>query len=277
MNILYRCLAFCVCITFIFVSLTDLYAQEEGKEVRWEPELTEQWEPIPRKIKAPKASISQPPSDATVLFDGTDLSKWEKAPGFFMDMSNIPAYTQKIAEENQKADWTLENDYMTVKPGAGNIQTKKEFTDFQLHVEWRTPKKIKGEGQGRGNSGIFLQGLYEVQVLDSYNNRTYSNGQAGSIYKQQRPSVNASLPPGEWQSYDILYEAPIFSEDSSLAKPAFVTVLHNGVLIQNHVDIKGPTVYIGLPHYAYHKRKMPIILQDHSNLVSYRNIWIREL
>jgi len=251
----------------------SIIAQQQD-DVEWEPELTEQWEPEPRKIKP---LTTKPPSDALVLFDGSGLSEWEKAPGFFMDMSNIPEYTQKIAKGGQKAEWTLKNGYMTVKPGTGNIQTNKEFADFQLHIEWRAPEKVKSEGQGRGNSGVFLQGLYEVQVLDSYNNRTYSNGQAGSIYKQHIPLVNASLPPGEWQSYDIFYEAPVFREDSSLAKPAYVTVIHNGVLIQNHVEIKGPTVFIGLPNYAYHKRKMPIVLQDHSNLVSYRNIWIRDL
>jgi len=146
-----------------------------------------------------------------------------------------------------------------------------------LHVEWRTPSTIEGEGQGRGNSGIFLMGLYELQVLDNYNNRTYANGQAGSIYKQHIPLVNACLKPGEWQEYDIIFTAPLFKEDGSLASPARFTVLQNGVLVQNNVELKGPTVYIGQPAYKAHAAKLPLSLQDHGNPTSFRNIWVREL
>jgi len=219
------------------------------------PEDTEIWEPEPKVVTPGQGHAA--PSDAIVLFDGSDFSSWESTKG-----GNVK--------------WKLEDGAMTIQKGAGDIRTKQSFGDCQLHIEWRTPSEVVGNSQGRGNSGIFLQSTYELQVLDSYNNRTYSNGQAGSIYKQYMPLVNACLPPGEWQTYDIIYEAPIFHEDGTLARPAFMTVLQNGVLIQNHVLIKGDTPYIGLPKYQKHG-KMPLKLQDHGNPVSYRNIWIREL
>ena len=219
------------------------------------PEDTEIWEPEP-SVVTPGAAQGAP-SDAIILFDGTDFSNWEGARG-------------------GEVKWNLEEGAMIVQKGTGEIRTKQSFGDCQLHIEWRTPSEVAGNSQGRGNSGIFLQNTYELQVLDSYNNRTYSNGQAGSIYKQYIPLVNACRPPGEWQTYDIIYEAPIFHEDGSLARPAFITVLQNGVLIQNHVMIRGHTDHIGLPKYTEHG-KLPIKLQDHGNPVSYRNIWIREL
>ena len=148
---------------------------------------------------------------------------------------------------------------------------------MQLHIEWRTPAEIVGEGQGRGNSGVFLMGKYEVQVLDSWQNPTYVNGQAASVYKQHIPLVNASRAPGEWQAYDIIFTAPRFGADGSVERPATLTVLHNGVVVQNHVTLKGPTVFRGTPRYEAHADKLPIMLQDHSNLISYRNIWVREL
>ena len=225
-----------------------------AQEAEWKPQLTEEWEPEPPVVST---SENQPPSDAIVLFDGSNLDQWESANG-------------------GQAPWKIEGDAMTVVPKSGGIQTKESFGDVQLHIEWRTPAKIEGEGQGRGNSGIFLQKRYELQVLDSYNNRTYSNGQAGSIYKQYMPLVNASKEPGEWQTYDIIYTAPVFSEDGTVKYPARITVLHNGVLIQNNVAIKGGTSFIGLPEYKEHG-KAPILLQDHNNPVSYRNIWIRPL
>lgn len=226
------------------------YAQQEPK-----PEDTEVWDPEPKKVTPGKENAA--PSDAIILFEGNNLNNWESANG-------------------GPAQWTVENGTFTVKPETGDIRTKQEFTDFQLHLEWRAPKEVEGEGQGRGNSGIFLQGLYEVQVLDSYNNRTYSNGQAGSIYKQTMPLVNPTRPPGEWQSYDIMYNAPRFKEDGSIESKAYVTVVLNGVLVQNHTEIQGPTVYIGKPEYKAHGPG-PIQLQDHGDQVSYQNIWIREI
>lgn len=223
-----------------------------------DPKATEVWEPVP-KIITPVIG-NKPPSDAIVLFDGKDLSQWQGE------------------KDGKEAGWTIEKGgILTVKKGTGGIQTKQSFGNCQLHVEWRTPAKVEGEGQGRGNSGIFLMGLYELQVLDSYDNKTYSNGQAGSIYKQHIPLVNASLKPGEWQEYDVIFTAPKFNTDGSLVSPAKFTVLHNGVLIQNNVELKGETVYIGQPEYKSHIEKGPIALQDHGNPTSFRNIWIREL
>ncbi|MEM6964747.1 MAG: DUF1080 domain-containing protein [Bacteroidota bacterium] len=222
-----------------------------------EPEATEVWSPVPRKVTPGKTSM-QAPSDAIILFDGSGFNEWvtlkgEKAP-----------------------EWKLEDGAMTVAKGKGNIKTKKEFGDCQLHIEWRSPTELEGEGQGRGNSGVFLQSRYEVQVLDSNTSSTYSNGQAGSIYKQHMPLVNACKKPGEWQTYDIIFTAPKFNKDGIKVSSGHITVLHNGVLIQNHVELKGTTEYIGQPKNIAHG-KAPIILQDHSNPVSYRNIWIREL
>ncbi len=159
--------------------------------------------------------------------------------------------------------------------GSGAIQTKEKFTDFQLHVEFREPV-TDGKGQDRGNSGVFMQEDYELQVLDSYNSTTYSNGQCGSIYKQSPPLVNACRPPGEWQSYDIIWTAPKFNEDSTLKSPAYMTVLQNGILIQNHFELTGKTLYVGKPYYEAHGAR-PIALQDHGHLVSFRNIWLRKL
>ncbi len=230
-----------------------LCAQNDQK---WPPELTEVWEPVP-EVVTPGISMNTAPSDAIVLFDGTNADEWESA------------------NDSGPVGWKLEDDAMTVVKGTGAIRTKREFGDIQLHIEFRTPAEVVGEGQGRGNSGVFLQSQYEVQVLDSYNNRTYSNGQAGSLYKQSMPLVNASRPPGEWQIYDIIYMAPHFS-NGQVIRPATITVIHNGVLIQNHYELKGNTPYIGLPKYTAHG-KAPLMLQDHGNPVSYRNIWVREL
>ncbi len=220
------------------------------------PEATEVWEPEPRIVTPGNATA--PPSDAIVLFDGSNLDEWKHSDG-------------------SAVKWELgKKGIMTVKKRTGAISTKREFGDVQLHIEWRAPSKVVGEGQGRGNSGVFLQSRYEVQVLDNYNNRTYSNGQAGSIYKQSIPLVNACRPPGEWQIYDIVYKAPVFNKDGIRTSPARITVLHNGVLIQNNVEIRGTTEYIGMPKNKAHG-KAPIELQDHGNPVSYRNIWVREL
>lgn len=220
------------------------------------PEMTEFWEPQVKTVTPGTAAT--PPSDAIVLFDGKTATQWQ------------------TAKDGSASRWEVKEGLLTVVKGTGDIRTKEEFMDFQLHIEWRSPEKIEGAGQGRGNSGIFLQDRYELQVLDSYQNRTYSNGQAGSIYKQNPPLVNAMRKTGEWQTYDVIYTAPRFKEDSTLFSPAYVTVLHNGVLVQNHFEIKGSTEYIGLPMYKAHG-KAPIRLQDHGNPVSYRNIWIRKL
>ncbi|MFD3003676.1 DUF1080 domain-containing protein [Pontibacter toksunensis] len=236
------------------LAYTNTQAQEVPKPPKMVPEMTEFWEPEVRVITPGNNNAA--PSDAIVLFDGKDLSQWKAKNG------------------GGEAKWQVKDKVFTV--GKGDISTKKEFGDFQLHIEWSAPDEVKGESQGRGNSGIFLQDRYEVQVLDNYNNRTYSNGQAGSIYKQHRPLVNAMRKPTEWNVYDIIYTAPRFKEDGSLFSPARVTVLHNGVVVQNNVEAKGPTEYIGLPEYKAHG-KAPISLQDHGNPVQYRNIWIREL
>jgi hypothetical protein len=198
-----------------------------------------------------------PPSDAIVLFDGKDLSQWESA-------------------KKGPAQWLIKDGVATIN-GTGSINTKQEFGDCQLHVEWATPSEAKGDGQGRGNSGILLQGRYEVQVLDSYNNKTYFHGQAGAIYKQYAPLVNASRKPGEWQTYDIIFHAPRFDDSKKLTKPATVTVLQNGVLVEDNVEIKGTTSFVGAPKYVAHPLKQPLVLQDHRSPVRYRNIWIREL
>lgn len=230
----------------------NVQAQRTG-----DPKLTELWEPKAPVVTPGKTNVDAP-SDAILLFSGNDLSKWESVKG-------------------GAAAWTLSEGAMTVKPGAGGIRTKDGFGDCQLHVEWRTPAVVKGEGQGRGNSGIFLMNRYELQVLDSYNNTTYSNGQAGSIYKQHIPLANACRPPGEWQSYDVIFTAPRFYEDGRLKSAARITVIHNGVLVQNNVEIWGQTEYIGIPQYGKHSDREPLMLQDHDNPVSYRNIWIRPL
>ena len=222
------------------------------------PEATEFYQPVPPKVEA-GTKPTTPPSDAVVLFDGSNLEEWQNA-----------------ADESQ-AEWGVSGDVLTVKPGAGNIETRQKFGDVQLHIEWRSPEEIVGEGQGRGNSGVFLMEQYEVQVLDSYQNDTYTNGQAGSIYKQSPPLVNVTNPPGEWNVYDIIFKAPDFNEDGMLVSPARMTVFHNGVLVQNSFELKGPTVYTGIPNYEAHPEKLSIVLQDHGNPVSFRNIWLREL
>lgn len=220
-----------------------------------DPALTEVWDPVPGEIDPGDAEHA--PSDAVALFDGTDLAEWRGRDG--------------------TPGWKVEDGAFTVASGTGDLITRRSFGDVQLHIEWRSPTEIIGEGQGRGNSGVFLMGLYEVQVLDSFESRTYSNGQAGSIYKQFIPAVNASRPPGEWQSYDIVFMAPRFASDGQLDRPATMTVLHNGILIHNHVTLRGPTVFIGEPEYQAHESELPLTLQDHGDLVSFRNVWIREL
>lgn len=203
-------------------------------------------------IVTPGLGNSCPPSDAIILFDGKDLSAWENG-------------------EN----WKVENCVATV--GSGEIRTKQSFGDCQLHIEWSAPVPATGESQGRGNSGIYFMGLYEVQVLDSYENKTYPDGQAGAVYKQMPPYVNAMRPPGEWNYYDIAFTAPRFKEDGSLESPAAVTVFHNGVLVQNHFEPTGGTTWYHRARYEPHEAKLPLMLQDHGNPVHFRNIWLREI
>ncbi len=237
-------------------ALLTLFTLGISAQVQKNPESTELWDPVPPVVSP--GENTKPPSDAIVLFDGTNLNEW-------------------VSAKAGPAGWIVADGCMTVKPGTGSIKTKRGFGDCQLHIEWRTPSEVKGDGQGRGNSGIFLQDRYELQVLDSYNNNTYTNGQAGSIYKQSIPLVNACKKPGEWQVYDIIYTAPRFSENGRVAIPAHITVLQNGILILNNTEIRGTTPFIGLPRYDPHSMKEPLSLQDHTNPVSYRNIWIREL
>jgi hypothetical protein len=230
------------------------------------PEQTEFYKPVP-PVVTPGQTNSDPPSDAIVLFDGKDLHNWVSAN-----------------DTTRPAAWTVDSGVFTVKPGAGNIQTRQRFEDYQLHLEWREPVEdsTKHKGQDYGNSGLFLASLgkgdagYELQILDSYHSKTYTNGQAGSLYKQYPPLVNACKPAGQWQTYDVIWKAPRFNADSSLKSPATVTAFQNGVLIQNHAVLKGVTLYIGHPYYLKHGPS-PIKLQDHHHLVSYRNIWVRKL
>jgi Domain of Unknown Function (DUF1080) len=239
-----------------------LHAQSTG-----DPKLTEVWSPEP-KIVTPAEKWGEAPSDAIILFNGKNLDEWES-----------------VKDTTAAAQWTVKGGILTVEKTAGNIQTKQKFSSYQLHIEWRIPKNITGEGQARGNSGVFLASTgpgddgYELQVLDNYNNKTYVNGQAGSIYKQAIPLANACRKPGEWQSYDVMWTAPVFNADGTVASPARVTVLQNGVLVQNGFELKGQTRYIGQPSYKAHG-PCPIKLQAHgdkSEPISYRNIWIRPI
>jgi hypothetical protein len=216
---------------------------------------TEVWTPVPHIVSAP---AGQAPSDAIVLLDGKNLDAWASIKG-------------------GPAPWKLEGDAMVVTPRSGNIVTKASFGDVQLHMEFRTPAEVKGDSQGRGNSGIFFMGMYEVQVLDSFNNPTYVNGQAAAVYKQHIPLANASRPPGEWQTYDIVFVAPRFTAWGVVDTPARITVFHNGILAQHDVEVKGPTENRGYPGYKPHAAKLPIQLQDHNNPTAFRNIWVREL
>jgi hypothetical protein len=247
-----------VILAFAVLAFTATFAQGRT-DFPMKPEMTEIWDPE-ITVVTPGATTMDAPSDAIVLFDGKTLSQeWTK-------------------EDGTEPGWLVADDCATVVKGTGVIKTKREFNDFQLHIEWRSPAEVIGESQGRGNSGIFLQGLYELQVLDNFNNRTYRNGQAGSFYKQHPPLVNVCKGPGVWQVYDVIYTAPRFNTNGTYFTPPYVTVLHNGVLVQNHVALRGPTEYIGIPEYFEKPHGAgPIILQDHGNPVSYRNIWIREL
>jgi hypothetical protein len=215
--------------------------------------------PLPPVVDPGPAGAPVPaPSDAVVLFDGQNLSQWANLKG-------------------EAAPWKLENGFMEVTKGTGDIQTKQGFGDCQLHVEWASPSVVAGESQGRGNSGVFLMSTYEVQVLDCYNNITYADGSTASIYGQYPPLVNVCRQPGEWQTYDIVFHAPRFDKDGTLLHPARLTVFHNGVLVQDNEELTGPTGHHVRPPYKAHADKLPLKLQDHGTPVHYRNIWIREL
>lgn len=241
-----------------------VYAQEQGK---MKPEDTEVWEPVPPKV-TPGATCGAPPSDAIILFDGKNLNQWVSAK-----------------DGQSPANWTVSDGVLTVNKEAGNIETKEKFKNYQLHVEWKVPANITGSGQARGNSGVFLASTgpgddgYELQVLDNYENKTYVNGMAGSLYKQAIPLANPSRPTGEWETYDVVWTAPTFNEDGSVKTPAYATVFFNGVLVEDHYQLKGQTLYIGKPFYKAYT-SAPIKLQAHGDKsapISFRNIWVRKV
>ena len=255
------CLAILGAITFVGAAAG---AQQTGAAPK--PADTEIWMPVPRVVTA-GATDRSPPSDAIRLFDGRNLDEWINT------------------NDRAPAAWTLTDGVVTVNKAVGNIETKRRFRNYQLHIEWRIPARITGTDQGRGNSGVFLASTgegdegYELQILDSYRNTTYVNGQSGSIYKQASPLVNANRKPGQWQSYDVIWTAPTFVGDGALKTPALVTVLHNGVVIQSNFALKGATRYIGAPEYARYD-SASIKLQSHGDKsppISFRNIWVRAL
>jgi hypothetical protein len=204
------------------------------------------------------ATPAPAPSDAIVLFDGKDLSQW-------------------MGADSAPAKWLIKDGYAVVAAGTGNIASRRSFGSVQLHIEWAAPTPPSGESQERGNSGVFLMGVYEIQVLDSYQNVTYADGQAAAMYGQVPPLVNASRPPGQWQTYDIVFHRPRFAPDGSVSSPARLTMLHNGVLVHDNDAFTGRTVHGRRAQYSPHANKMALVLQDHGNPVRYRNIWIREL
>jgi len=230
-------------------------APRAGQDAAPPPSATEVWEPVPPKVDAPAGGV---PSDAKVLFAGTDTDAWE-------------------TEDGRPIGWKVVDGALVVTAGSGDIRTREAFGDVQLHLEFRTLAQPSGEGQGASNSGVFLMEHYELQVLDSYRNTTYVNGQAASVYKQYAPLVNASRPPGQWQSYDVLFLAPRFAADGRVLAPARMTVFHNGVLVQHDVALRGPTVYQGQPKYEAHAARLPLRLQDHGDPVAFRTIWIRAI
>ena len=242
----------------ICVSTTALYASPDPNWLDHDRDR-----PLPPVVDPGTASTQEqpgrPPSDAVVLFDGKDISQW-------------------VAMDGQPTKWVIKDGAMECVPGSGFIRSQECFGDCQLHVEWATPNPPHGRSQGRGNSGVFFgNGRYEIQVLDSYENKTYADGSAASVYGQYPPLVNASRPPGQWQTYDIIWTAPRFDADGKLKSRARVTVFHNGVLVQNNVDLTGPTSWLERAPYDEHPVKMPIAFQDHGNPVRYRNVWVREL
>lgn len=247
---------------FALICAVGASAQEKEypKPEKMTPGMTEFWTPQPKIVTPGDIKTNTAPSDAIVLFDGTNLDQWRNSKG-------------------GKAEWDVHDGVFTVNKKKGNIYTKEEFGSFQLHLEWCVPENITGTSQARGNSGVFLQGKYEIQILDNYENETYCNGQAGSVYKQVIPLANAMRKPGEWNVYDIIYNAPVFNEDGTYRVAPTVTVIQNGVVLVNNFTIRGTTEYIGHPKVIPHGDG-PIILQSHgdpSEPISFRNIWLREL
>ncbi|HWG19373.1 MAG TPA: DUF1080 domain-containing protein [Terracidiphilus sp.] len=253
----------CFVLAFLVSAAAVLPGQEAAKP---KPEETEIWKPVP-PVVTPGATDAAPPSDAIVLFDGKNEDEWVSA------------------QDHTPARWVVGDGVLTVAKGTGNIETRRRFKDYQLHIEWKIPATITGSGQARGNSGVFLASTgpgdsgYELQVLDAYQNETYVNGMAGSLYKQAIPLANAARKPGEWQTYDVVWTAPAFNADGSLKTPAYATVFWNGVLVEDHFELKGQTLYIGKPFYKAYD-SAPIKLQAHgdkSEPISFRNIWVREV
>ncbi|CAG5068969.1 hypothetical protein DYBT9623_01702 [Dyadobacter sp. CECT 9623] len=255
----YKILSRYLLFPFVLGAGTEAFAQTAKKDTVPPPSATEDW-----SIKPPLVTPGQleaPPSDAIVLLGSDDdAGKWQHADG-------------------SAIKWKVGNGEMTIVPKATDIETKQKFGSIQLHLEWKTPDPAQDKGMNRGNSGVLLMGLYELQIYESYQYLTkiYYNGQAGSIYKQHAPLVNVANAPQTWQTYDIVFEAPVFNPDKTLKTPAYMTVFHNNVLILNHVELSGPMVYQGYPEYKYHESKLPLRLQEHGSRVSFRNIWVREL
>ena len=277
---------FLILLAAVLLISNPIHAQrkKEAKKAQEVPANTKPWEvtELYKEVKKVKpATSSNAPSDAVVLFDGSGLDQWQKPKSeIVVSMKEfervIPA--MQSTYRSDPINWKITNQKeLQVVPGEGAIATRKAFGDVQLHIEWMAPTAEGKEGQGYSNSGVFFMGIYEVQILNSYDNVTYSNGQASAVYKQHIPLVNASLPPDTWQTYDIIFMAPKFSEKGALVSPAKITVLHNGILVQNNVELLGPTCFIGTPYYIPHPEKLPLILQDHGDPISFRNIWIREL
>lgn len=277
-------------ISLLILTYTSVAFSESLPIIDWETlkattrpwERTEDWSEVPSLGSPLPQSVSRsaPPSDAVVLMGDGHLDQWQIAEHPIA--ANIPQVKALIAlstpgYSGAPAPWREgEMGDVEIQPHSGSIATKKSFGSVQLHLEWKVARAENKKGQYYGNSGVFFMGLYEVQILNSFENPTYGNGQAGSVYKQFSPTLNVSTPPGTWQSYDIVFRAPVFEEEQ-LVSPAYMTVFHNQVLIHEHVELQGPTIYIGDSHYLPHPEKLPLLLQDHGDRVSFRNIWLREL
>ncbi len=243
-----------------FIIATALARPAVAQVIQYTPHDTARAQPPvvrPATVSTPERA-GRAPSDAVVLFDGRDLSAWTGAGG-------------------APAGWKVSDGWFEVSAGKGGIATRQAFGDAQVHVEWQSPAPPRGTGQDRGNSGVFLMGMYEVQILDSYGSRTYADGQAAAVYGQYPPTVNASLPPGQWQTYDIIFRRPRFAADGTVRSPAIITVFHNGVLVQDHVELTGPSAHMSRPPYRRHADRLPISLQDHEHPVRFRNVWVRDL